>query len=80
MLARVAATQSPIIFVGVGEHFNDFEPFNTHSFVSRLLGLSRYSLAIFIYLFFRLNGIIRWKNRYVIIEYVHRSFFRGQQW
>ncbi len=34
----VAATQSPIVFVGTGEHMEDFERFNVKSFVSRLLG------------------------------------------
>lgn len=38
-LSAVAATSSPIIFVGTGEHIDDFEPFNTKSFVSRLLGM-----------------------------------------
>lgn len=35
---RVAATDSPIIFLGTGEHFDEFETFNAESFVSRLLG------------------------------------------
>ena len=38
-LSAVAATKSPIIFVGTGEHIDDFELFNTKSFVSRLLGM-----------------------------------------
>lgn len=38
-LSAVAATHSPIVFVGTGEHIDDFEPFNTKSFVSRLLGM-----------------------------------------
>lgn len=37
-LSAVAATKSPIIFVGTGEHMDEFEAFNTKSFVSRLLG------------------------------------------
>jgi len=37
-LSAVAATKSPIIFLGVGEHMEDLEPFNTESFVSKLLG------------------------------------------
>jgi len=37
-LSAVAATQSPIIFLGSGEHFEDFDPFNARSFVSKLLG------------------------------------------
>ena len=38
-LSAVAATKAPIIFYGNGEHIDDFEPFNSKSFVSRLLGL-----------------------------------------
>lgn len=38
-LSAVAATGSPVIFIGTGEHFEDFEPFNAQSFVSRLCGL-----------------------------------------
>ncbi|EEA06981.1 signal recognition particle protein SRP54, putative [Cryptosporidium muris RN66] len=38
-LSAVAATSAPIIFIGTGEHFDDFEPFETRGFVSRLLGL-----------------------------------------
>lgn len=37
-LSAVAATQSPIIFLGSGEKFDDFELFNAKSFVSKLLG------------------------------------------
>ena len=37
-LSAVAATESPIIFIGTGEHFNDFEKFDPLSFVKRLLG------------------------------------------
>eukprot|EP00921_Rhytidocystis_pertsovi_P021299 GHVQ01034026.1.p1 GENE.GHVQ01034026.1~~GHVQ01034026.1.p1 ORF type:complete len:487 (-),score=81.15 GHVQ01034026.1:158-1618(-) len=38
-LSAVAATDSPILFIGTGEHFDDFETFEAKSFVSRLLGL-----------------------------------------
>ena len=38
-LSAVAATQSPIIFLGSGEKFDDFELFNAQSFVSKLLGM-----------------------------------------
>jgi signal recognition particle subunit SRP54 len=38
-LSAVAATGSPIIFYGEGEHFSDFESFNAQSFVSRLMGM-----------------------------------------
>ena len=38
-LSAVAATESPIIFIGVGEHFDDLEPFEASGFIKRLLGL-----------------------------------------
>jgi signal recognition particle subunit SRP54 len=38
-LSAVAATKSPVVFVGTGEHIDNFEPFNAKSFVSKLLGL-----------------------------------------
>ena len=37
-ISAVAATKSPIIFLGTGEHFDDFEAFNARSFVGKLLG------------------------------------------
>lgn len=37
-LSAVAATESPITFIGTGEHFNDIEKFEAESFVNRLLG------------------------------------------
>jgi signal recognition particle subunit SRP54 len=37
-LSAVAATHSPIVFLGSGEHFDDFDPFHAQSFVSKLLG------------------------------------------
>ena len=38
-LSAVAATKSPIIYIGTGEHFDDFEGFEPGSFIKRLLGL-----------------------------------------
>ncbi len=38
-LSAVAATQSPVIFIGTGEHIDDFEPFRTKPFVQKLLGM-----------------------------------------
>jgi signal recognition particle subunit SRP54 len=37
-LSAVAATDSPIVFLGSGEHFDDLDPFDAKSFVSKLLG------------------------------------------
>jgi len=38
-LSAVAAAQAPISFIGTGEHIDNLEPFETASFVSRLLGM-----------------------------------------
>nr|GMD19665.1 signal recognition particle 54 kDa protein 2 [Ipomoea batatas] len=38
-LSAVAATKSPVIFIGTGEHMDEFEVFDVKPFVSRLLGL-----------------------------------------
>ncbi|KAL0048540.1 hypothetical protein WJX82_005367 [Trebouxia sp. C0006] len=37
-LSAVAATKSPIAFLGVGEHMDEFENFEAKAFVGRLLG------------------------------------------
>ncbi len=38
-ISAVAATRAPIIFIGTGEHIDEFETFDAKPFVSRLLGL-----------------------------------------
>lgn len=38
-LSAVAATESPVISIGTGEHFDDYERFEPKGFVSRLLGM-----------------------------------------
>ncbi|KAF5292894.1 hypothetical protein FQR65_LT11146 [Abscondita terminalis] len=38
-LSAVAATNSPVIYIGTGEHIDDLEPFKTKPFVSKLLGM-----------------------------------------
>lgn len=42
-LSAVAATKSPVIFLGTGEHMDEFEPFEVKPFVSRLLGMGDWS-------------------------------------
>lgn len=37
-ISAVSATESPITFIGTGEHIDELEEFNTASFVGRLLG------------------------------------------
>lgn len=39
VVCSVAATKTPIIFLGVGEHLNDLERFAPQPFVSKLLGM-----------------------------------------
>lgn len=39
LIYSVAATCSPIIFIGTGEHIDDLEPFKTKPFISKLLGM-----------------------------------------
>ncbi|KAK7104629.1 signal recognition particle subunit SRP54 [Littorina saxatilis] len=38
-LSAVAATKSPVTFIGTGEHIDDMEPFKVQPFVSKLLGM-----------------------------------------
>lgn len=35
----VAVTKSPVIFIGTGEHIDDFELFKPKAFVQKLLGM-----------------------------------------
>lgn len=35
----VAATESPIVFLGTGEHMDDLDSFDAQSFVQKLLGM-----------------------------------------
>lgn len=39
LTSSVAATNSPIIFIGTGEHIEDLEKFNVRPFISKLLGM-----------------------------------------
>ncbi|KAJ3150203.1 Signal recognition particle [Geranomyces variabilis] len=38
-ISAVAATGSPIIFIGTGEHIHDLDPFKAKPFVSKMLGM-----------------------------------------
>lgn len=38
-ISSVAATKSPIIFIGTGEHIHDLDKFSARSFVSKMLGM-----------------------------------------
>ncbi len=53
---RVAATHSPVIFIGTGEHIDDFEPFKVQPFVSKLLGKLVHTKKLYILLHARQAG------------------------
>ncbi|KAK9455367.1 SRP54-type protein [Dipodascopsis uninucleata] len=38
-ISAVAATQTPIVFIGTGEHIHDIESFTPQQFISKLLGM-----------------------------------------
>ncbi|PVU94257.1 hypothetical protein BB561_002684 [Smittium simulii] len=38
-ISAVAATKSPILFIGTGEHIHDLEKFSSRSFISKMLGM-----------------------------------------
>ncbi|KAK9462786.1 SRP54-type protein [Lipomyces oligophaga] len=38
-ISAVAATNTPIVFIGTGEHIYDIEPFTPEQFISKLLGM-----------------------------------------
>ncbi|KAJ4798920.1 Signal recognition particle 54 kDa protein [Rhynchospora pubera] len=42
-LSAVATTKSPVIFIGTGEHMDEFEVFDVEPFVRRLLGMRDWS-------------------------------------
>jgi len=46
----VAATKSPVIFIGTGEHMDEFEVFDVKPFVSRLLGMCFLTFFFFLYM------------------------------
>lgn len=45
-ISAIAATKTPIVFIGTGEHVNDFEPFKPSSFISKLLGIGDLQLLM----------------------------------
>lgn len=41
-ISAVAATGSPIVFIGTGEHMHDLEMFHSKPFISKMLGKDLY--------------------------------------
>jgi signal recognition particle subunit SRP54 len=69
-LSAVAATEAPITFIGLGEHFNDFEQFEPESFVNRLLGLGDLKK-----LFSVIQDIVPESEQEVLIEKIAKGNF-----
>ena len=63
---RVAATKSPVIFIGTGEHMDEFEPFDANTFVSHLLGIYVYTLFILPIQASKLHALLY--NLYIYME------------
>jgi signal recognition particle subunit SRP54 len=69
-LSAVAATSSPITFIGTGEHFDEFEEFNADRFVSRLLGYGDMSTLID-----RMKDVIDEKKQPEMVERLTQGIF-----
>ncbi len=69
-MSAVAATQSPIIFIGTGEHFTDFEQFNAKSFVKRLLGLGDLEMMVNI-----VKDAVSEEDQQKMMERIQKGFF-----
>jgi signal recognition particle subunit SRP54 len=69
-LSAVAATECPIIFIGTGEHFDDFEAFAAESFIKRLLGMGDLST-----LFKTVNEAFSQKKQKKMIENISEGKF-----
>lgn len=65
LYSRVAATKSPVIFIGTGEHTDDFEQFKVQPFVSKLLG--KYPTLVILFRLHAVKGTI-WVLKMVIKE------------
>jgi signal recognition particle subunit SRP54 len=69
-LSAVTATESPITFIGTGEHFEDLEPFNPESFIKRLLGLGDIKG-----LFEKVKEVVSPENQMKLAENLQKGIF-----
>jgi len=69
-LSAVSATQSPVIFIGTGEHFEDFELFNPESFIKRLLGMGDIKG-----LFEKVKEVVNMENQAKLAENLQKGLF-----
>lgn len=69
-LAAVAATESPITFIGTGEQFEDFESFNPEGFIKQLLGMGNIKG-----LFEKVKDVVSVENQKKLIENISKGVF-----
>lgn len=69
-ISAVAATESPITFIGTGEHFNNFEQFDASSFIKRLLGLGDLGKMVEI-----VKDVISEEDQKVLMERISQGTF-----
>ena len=69
-ISAVAATESPITFIGTGEHFNNFEQFEASSFIKRLLGLGDLGKMVEI-----VKDVISEEDQKVLMERISQGTF-----
>jgi signal recognition particle subunit SRP54 len=69
-LAAVAATESPITFIGTGEHFEDFESFDPQSFIKKLLGMGDLKG-----LFEKVKDAVSIDNQKKLVENISKGIF-----
>lgn len=72
-ISAVAATESPITFIGTGEHFNNFEQFDASSFIKRLLGLGDLGKMVEI-----VKDVISEEDQKVLLEKMTQGNFTYQ--
>lgn len=69
-LAAVAATESPITFIGTGEYFEDFESFDPQTFIKKLIGLGDIKG-----LFEKVKDVINVENQKKLVENISKGIF-----
>lgn len=69
-LSAVAATESPITFIGTGEHFEDFENFEAQTFIKELLGLGNLKG-----LFEKVKEVVSVENQKKLAENLQKGVF-----
>ncbi|KAF3610314.1 hypothetical protein DY000_02045397 [Brassica cretica] len=69
-LSAVAATKSPVIFIGTGEHMDQFEVFDVKPFVNRLLGMGDLSGLVD-----KLQEVVPKDQQAELLEKISKGYF-----